>query len=143
MRKWYYVLILLLLCVAFIVCGTRSTRFPSAKLKAEIEEAWQKKTGYKLNLDDGCHGYYGTYDGAVVFFGYGATMAVWKINVAGVEFQWNHGANLKVYKEGEFYSLEEAYELGLLTEKNIKSISKYHERFKAEYRKQFKAKQRY
>ncbi len=131
MKKWYYVLLLLLLCVTFTACGTKSTRFPRA-IKSEIEEAWQKEMGKELNLDYGPYGYYGTYDGAVAFFSYGPTDRMWKISVAGIDFEWGSGANLWVYKEGIFYSLEEAYELKLLTEQNIKLISEYHERFRAE-----------
>ena len=80
-----------------------------------------------VNMDE--YEYYGTYSEAVVFFSDGEISAtvIWEKNVAGVEFKWPSGAYIMVYKEGRFFSLEKAYEDGLLTERNIKSIFRRHE----------------
>ena len=132
MKKKYYIVILLLFCGVLIAFGIKanSFKFPKA-VKAEIEEAWL--FAYEREIDLDYREYYGTYSGAVVFFGEGQTDGFWRISVAGVEFKWTSGANITVYKEGRFYSLEKAYEEGLLTEGNIKSISRRHERNKAKH----------
>ena len=128
-KKWKYIIILLLLCGVLIALGIKadSFKFPKA-VKAEIEEAWLFAYEREMDLDY-CE-YYGTYNGAVVFFVKGNTDEIWHISVAGAEFKWTSGASIKVYKEGRFYSLEKAYEDGLLTERNIKSIFRRHERNK-------------
>ena len=129
MKKRKYIIILLLLCGVLIALGIKadSFKFPKA-VKAEIEEAWLFAYEREMDLDY-CE-YYGTYHGAVVFFERGMTDAVWRISVAGVEFKWPSGANITVYKDGRFYSLEKAYEEGILTKRNIRSISRRHERNK-------------
>ena len=132
MKKKYYIAILLLLCGVLIALGIKadSFKFPKA-VKAEIEEAWLFAYKEDINLD--YYEYYGTYNGAIVFFGAGELAQMWNISVAGVEFEWTSSANIWVYKDGRFYSLEDAYEDGLLTERNIKSISRRHERNKAKH----------
>ena len=132
MKKKYYIVIILLLCGILIALGIKSTnfKFPRA-VKSEIEEAWL--FAYEREIDLDYREYYGTYNGAEVFFGEGQTDAVWHISVAGVDFKWPGGASITVYKEGCFYSLEKAYEDGMLTERNIKSISRRHEWNKAKH----------
>ena len=126
MKKKYYIVIILLLCGILIALGIKSSsfKFPKA-VKAEIEEAWLFAYEREINLD--YREYYGTYHGAVFFFCEGMTDGVWQISVAGKEFKWPGGASIMVYKDGLIYSLEKAYEDGLLTERNIKSISRRHE----------------
>ena len=132
MKKKYYIVIFLLLCGILIALGIKADNFKFPKaVKAEIEEAWLFAYEREINLD--YREYYGTYSGAVVFFGEGQTDGFWHISVAGVEFKWPSGANIMVYKEGRFFSLEKAYEEGVLTERNIKSISRRHERNKAKH----------
>ena len=127
MKKKYYIVILLLFCGILIALGIKANNFKFPKtVKTEIEEAWSFAYEEEINLDY-CE-YYGTYHGAVVFFVEGDTGEIWHINVAGKEFKWTSGANITVYKDGRFYSLEKAYEEGLLTERNIRSISRRHER---------------
>lgn len=129
MKKKYYIVILLLLCGILIALGIKAGNFKFPKAaKAEIEEAWSFAYEEGINLDY-CQ-YYGTYGGAVVFFSAGQLSEMWDINVAGVEFEWTSSAQIWVYKEGRFYTLEKAYEEELLTAKNIKSISRRHERNK-------------
>ena len=127
MKKKCNILIILLLCGLLITIVIKSTsfKFPKA-VKAEIEEAWLFT--YEREMDIDYFDYYGTYNGVVVFFGEGQTTASWSTNVAGVEFYWPpNAASIEVYKDGLIYSLEKAYEDGLLTERNIKSISRRHE----------------
>ena len=125
------IFVVVLICFVLIVCGMRTTKFPFWINKTEIESAWLKEKGTKLNLDE--YEYYGTYDDAVVFFSYGMLAVMWQINVAGVEFSWPTNGNLHVYKAGKFYSLEEAYESGLLTKGNIISISIHHKWYQVKY----------
>ena len=128
MKKKYNILIILSLCSVLIVFGIKSTsfKFPKA-VKAEIEEALLFT--YEREMDIDYFDYYGIYNGVVVFFSDGEISAtvIWEKNVAGVEFKWPSAASIMVYKDGLIYSLEKAYEDGLLTERNIKSISRRHE----------------
>ena len=86
-KKWKYIIILLLLCGVLIALGIKadSFKFPKA-VKAEIEEAWLFAYEREMDLDY-CE-YYGTYNGAVVFFVKGNTDEIWHISVAGAEFKW-------------------------------------------------------
>ena len=128
MKKKYYIVIILVLCGILIALGIKSTsfKFPKA-VKAEIEEALVFIYEREVNMDE--YEYYGSYREAVVFFSDGEISAtvIWEKNVAGVEFKWPGAASIEVYKDGLIYSLEKAYEDGLLTERNIKSISRRHE----------------
>ena len=127
-KKGKYVVILLLLCGVFIVFGIKANSFEfPQKVKTEIEEALVFIYERDVNMDE--YEYYGTYSEAVVFFSDGEISAtvIWEKNVAGVEFKWPRAASIMVYKDGLIYSLEKAYEDGLLTERNIKSISRRHE----------------
>jgi len=80
-----------------------------------------------LTIDDvSITSYYGNYNGSVPVmitawgFGYPAVMTY--IVVADVEFVFG-GNIITVWKEGQFYSLEEAYNLGFLTQEDLRSIA--------------------
>lgn len=51
-----------------------------------------------------------------------ATSAFCAVSIEGYDFYFNEGFDIKVYKEGTFLSLKEAYESGKLTLENIKII---------------------
>ena len=144
MKKGYLVLLILLLCGVAVGCGSQNSeklRVLSSDWKEEIEEAWLEKTGEKIRWYDekvkhswlGSCWYYGSYQDAIVFFNNcGMALEIYsQVTVAGEIFEWSRGFSIDVYKEGEFYSLAEAYDLGVLSEKNVKAISEYHDWFLA------------
>ena len=135
MKKWHYILVLLLFSCVLFSCKSNSISFEFPK---EVQ-SMLKEDGFYL----GDYYYYGDYDGAVVCFAFGIATEVFHTNVAGVDFWWSTNAKLLVYKEKKLYSLEEAYDLGFLTEKNVKSVLKYHKQLydrehgKGEYERVF------
>ncbi len=128
MKKRHYILLLLLLCVVFTACGKGRTDLPSAALKAEMQAAWLQQTGRELPWD-GATGCYGIYDGAVVYLSEGQADMIDEKMVAGYKFAWPSTFTIRVYKAGEFLTLEEAYEAGILTEKQVGEIAKYHDEY--------------
>jgi len=72
--------------------------------------------------------YEGTYDGAVVVLMNGTMFSSveWKreILVAGYTFTYYGGNMSEVWKDGEFYSLVDAYNEGILTKEHIEKIYK-------------------
>ncbi len=73
--------------------------------------------------------FYGIYDGAAVFFIPGDDCRVKTVTISGVEFSYNYGWTILVWKDGKFYNLEN-YELilenSILTQKDIEEIGKVH-----------------
>ena len=70
--------------------------------------------------------YYGIYNGSVPLMitnrGAGYSGEVKTIVVADIKFTFG-GNIMSVWKEGEFYSLEEAYNLGFLTQEDLRGIA--------------------
>lgn len=128
MKSFRNLFLLFLICSIFMGCGNKNGTAVSAALKAEINEAWQKENGHKLSWD-GESGYYGTYQGAVVFLydGEMAAQAITEITVAGENFIWPNAFVIWVYQDAKFYDLSTAYEMGMLTQENVKSIAERHE----------------
>ena len=132
MKKKYYIVILLLFCGVLIAIGIKANSFKVPKaVKAEMEAAWLEQNGRELPWN-GEDGYYGTYNGAVVYINGGQLTMITKIEVAGEEFSWPNSFVIYAYKDGEFYDLETAYEKGILTKWNIKSIAKRHDEYLSE-----------
>jgi len=69
-------------------------------------------------------GYYGVYNGyvAVIMDDYGPT-ALEETIIAGILFVHDAGNNIIVWKNGEFYKLQEIYNLSLLTREDILDIA--------------------
>ena len=131
MKKCCWLLLLVLVCAVFIGCGSaESTQLP-ASVKAEMDAAWLKKEGKNLPWD-GESGYYGTYDGAVVYIEEGQLTAITEKVVADQKFVWPSSFTINVYKDGVFYDLEGAYAQGILTQKNIERIAKLHDEYLSE-----------
>lgn len=133
MKKYVYFLLLAVLFTMLMGCGNKESTALSAEMKAEMDAAWLKQNGRKLPWN-GEDGYYGTYNGAVVYLESGQLSAVTEKEVAGETFVWPRSFVIYAYKDGEFYDLETAYEKGVLTKKNIKSIAKRHDEYLAERR---------
>jgi hypothetical protein len=93
--------------------------------------------------------YYGSYCNHLNEYGYNDCVAVmmttrydeymdeaWEITVAGSPFYYNNGNRIILWKSpdkmktgtrGRFYELQDAYDLGLLTEEDVRWIAYYHE----------------
>lgn len=124
---------LMLLCAVFSGCDGLGKASVSAEVKAEMDKIWLSQKGEKLPWD-GESGYYGTYDGAVVYIDVGLLGAITEKVVADQKFVWSSSFTIQVYKDGAFYDLETAYEKGLLTKENIGTIAKRHEEYRSAYR---------
>ena len=113
----------------------------SKEKQLEVEEAWKKQKDSELLwcgtvLENGKttyeDRYYGTFNNGVVIF----HVAAWNIgvastvNVAGQKIKFGTGFEIWIcYDNGTFVEIEEAYESGLLSDKNVKDIAEYHEKF--------------
>ena len=136
MKKCVYLLLVIMVFTACVGCGNKASAELTDKLRSEIVEKWREKTGLEAQWD-GKSGYYGTYNGIVVFnnngidYGVGVMYldAITKITVGGMDFSWPNAFTIYAYKDGQFYNLETAYENGLLTKKNIERIAEHHEEY--------------
>lgn len=93
------------------------TSAPSQDLIDRIEATLSSDVFYVM-------GYYGTYNGAsAVKIGGGSELAViTEVTVADVEFVFPTHVQIKIWKDGTFYSMENAYDQGLLTKDDIEMI---------------------
>lgn len=73
--------------------------------------------------------YYGEYNGCIVLYRGDMFPEFEYITVAGERMEYERGSKIWVYKDGEFLSLSDAYERGLLTELDVSTIAEYHRRF--------------
>jgi hypothetical protein len=73
--------------------------------------------------------YYGEYNGCIVLYRGDTGSDFEYITVAGERMEYARGSNIWVYKDGEFLSLSQAYDGGLLTELDVSIIAEYHRRF--------------
>ncbi len=73
--------------------------------------------------------FYGIYSGAAAFFIGGDDCVIKTVKISNVEFSYNYGWTILVWKDGKFYNLEN-YELilenSILTQKDIEEIGKVH-----------------
>jgi len=106
----------------------------SAEQENRIKEDWMVFRGYtdypdrysieEIQIDE----YYGTYNGciAVMIYGYGPyDFLGLTVTVAGVEFYYGDGHRIGAWHDGSFYSLDSAYEKGLLTKEDLRNIAYY------------------
>ncbi len=134
MMKWitirYLQVLLVLICCLLTGCGKTNKSVLSVGLKSEVEEMWLKRTGRELSLDSES-GYYGMYQGMVVFHSTPEQSAaeITEIVIAGQSFVWPSGFSIMAYWNGEFIYLEEAYTKGMLTQESIQDIAERHEEY--------------
>ncbi len=73
--------------------------------------------------------YYGSYDGAVAVMLRGSKMEYtssdYTETVAGSIIRCNYGNSVRVWKEGSFYTMQEAYDQGILTAEQVAEIANY------------------
>ena len=74
--------------------------------------------------------YYGTFKGTsvvrVTSDALGYHQALWYETVAGVTFHYNYGWRISVWRGGNFYNLQQAYDNGFLTKYNLRTIERLH-----------------
>ena len=90
-------------------------------LKEEVNAAWKARTGSStvdLLYLGSCKGYH-----IVEFYNAVLNPAVTTKNVAGYEFTRYNSFQLMAYKDGVFIKLEDAYQLGLISEEAIAKAS--------------------
>lgn len=101
-------------------------------LEQEISDAWYAKEGYALDWTyDPPAGlrYYGTYSECVVFMLPTESAEETSFEVAGRTFRHDSGFAIHVYRGGAFASLEDAYNQGWLTDRNILSLCVNHDAY--------------
>jgi hypothetical protein len=129
LKRTYIGVICLIVAFSFVGCG-----------KTDEPLVWNEETALRVrqdyfnsNINDAVtladveiFSYYGIYNNCIVLVinghgGYG--QAVVLENIAGTDFIYgNVGFVIKVWKDGVFYSLTQAYEDGLLTDEDIGKI---------------------
>lgn len=105
-----------------VVDNALETEPLSEAKKREMKDAWRENKEDNLVWD----AYYGTYDGCIVVLDPGNLTAIRSIEVAGYNFIFGNSFTIWVYRNGEFYKLEEAYEAGILIETQIAAIFERH-----------------
>ena len=110
---------------------------PPKSVEKELQKAALQKWGHEFswmqldsegNLSDGGVRYYGTYGDCVAVFQ--STMLCWveTKQVADSEFTHSSSFVIWIYHDGEFCTIEEAWEQGLLTKKQVALMAEYHEK---------------
>ncbi|MBR6676990.1 MAG: hypothetical protein IKL24_06645, partial [Clostridia bacterium] len=69
---------------------------------------------------------YGEYNNCVVFFDMNQLTVETTITIAGYEFFYPSGFNLFAFNNGTLYSLEEAYNNGLISDEDLEAIANNH-----------------
>lgn len=98
-------------------------------VELEIIEYYYKenKIQGKLAVKDFQLQYYGTYNGAVAFriWHKGTPYTAWtyKETVGEVEFTYGRNNKIKIWHNGAFYTLQEMYDQGVLTNDNLTAIN--------------------
>ena len=120
---------------------------PSKKMDAAIKESFYNSDycgSYREGhtKEDVCYGYFGTYGNAVAvkmgFYGEGVSLAVFEEEVDGITIYSTVYKRVLIWvsnlseqdktdevEAGAFYTVTEAYELGLLTREHVMSIAYY------------------
>ena len=109
---------------------------PSKRVEKELQKAALQKLGYEFswmqldsegNLSGGTR-YYGIYGDCVAVFQ--PTMLCWveTKQVADSEFSHSSSFVIWIYHDGEFCTIEEAWEQGLLNKKQVALMAEYHEK---------------
>jgi len=87
-------------------------------IEAQMKQDWQAQFGFPLRSD----AYLGTFDGAVVMFMAGDDASIRIQVIAGVTFTHSLLSEIFVWKEGVFFTLQNAYQENILTQENIVAI---------------------
>ena len=139
-RKPLFCALLLFLLVALMLTScaretdytteTDEAGYPNETLLARIEEDFsnlQYENGANREIDGPfkvayCYGMYRDCV-PVMFSGMASADVLWDDVVAEIVFHYTDGRSIEVWKNGDFYSLQEAYDEGLLTKEHLQSIA--------------------
>ena len=121
-------MLVILMGVLMSGCGENKL---SAELEARIKQDYLQEFGYEFYFGkEYLNKFYGLYNESAVFFIPGEDEAIKIVTISGVEFSYNHGWRIIVWKDGIFYNLENDLESilssGILTQINVKQIGKIH-----------------
>ena len=98
------------------------------RIAKDYEEYYYQQWGFRTSFEvEYC---YGTYDDCVFVMmigeGISTSQANRDVEVGGVMFHYRDGNYIEVWKDGEFYSLEEAYEQGLISDADLTEVADIH-----------------
>ena len=155
-RKPLFCALLLFLLVALMLTScaretdytteTDEAGFPNETLLARIENDYGKyleKTYGKSNKYPPVVLCYGIYNGCVpVMFSQMSLDVMTDIEVVGIIFHYGSTNEIKVWKDGNFYSVQEAYDQGLLTREQVQTLADVHNNKEYKWIEQENANQR-
>ena len=95
------------------------------ELEIIVRNDFYSEFGTKLRLG-GDDKVYGNFYGVVVLFIEGHGRAVTMVEAADIEFWWGSIFQLKVWHNGSFYNIADAYEAGILSAVNVESAWQVH-----------------
>ncbi len=99
-------------------------------LKQELEQAYMGVFGFMPNWDrDRNGGYYGTYNGCSVFFQSTTLKAETEKRVAGESFCHSTSFMLIAYRDGQWKSIEDAYDFYWLTKADVEQVARIHGKY--------------
>lgn len=121
---------------------------PPKRVEKELQKAALHNWGHEFfwtqldsegNLNDGGSRYYGIYGDCVAVFQ--PTMLCWveTKQVADSEFTYSSSFVIWIYHDGEFCTIEEAWEQGLLTKEQVALMAEYHEKAVEYFREYYQA----
>lgn len=143
--RYHRIFAALLVCLLLCGCATQNeqtepteqtgiyTDVLTEKMKHQIEQTLAKEDcpivgdWYSEENNDGVR-YYGTYNGYDILFGHGelSLTAFYAVSAAGIAFRNPHSFQLLAHKDGQLYSLQSLYELGMLTREDIEKMHDIH-----------------
>lgn len=118
---------------------------PSKKVEQQLQEAAMQKWGHEFswahidetgNLIDSPR-YYGTYGDCIAVFESTMLCVVSGKQIADSSFSHSSSFVIWIYHDGEFCTIEKAWEQGLLNAKQVELMAEYHQKAEAyvwEYR---------
>lgn len=121
---------------------------PPKRVERELQKAALERWGHEFswtqldsegNLSEGGSRYYGIYGDCVAVFQ--PTMLCWveTKQVADSEFTHSSSFVIWIYHDGEFCTIEEAWEQGLLTKEQVALMAEYHEKAVEYFREYYQA----
>ena len=140
MKKICWLLIITLLFGCLAACqstGLSDNDRLTKNQKEEIDRAWEDGDGmpYGEWYDDGFpYGprYYGTENGYIFMFVFGAMTIESGCTIGGYEFKSSESFNIYAYKDGVFSDVSDLYDQGLISDGAVKAMWDEHQRIEEE-----------
>ncbi len=140
MKKISFIALLLSLGMFLVGCSYLSAsdaqvEMPSEALLEQVKEdyylfLYQSLDGYDSEKSVKVNCCYGVYNDcvAVIISELDEQFPQWEVyeEVAGVTFRYGVGNKIKIWRNGSFYSLQEAYDQEFITEKDLRVIAEVH-----------------